>query len=137
MKPGESINSEVYGKLLDKVHQKVSQKGLSLVNKKGPILLHDNARPHVSRITLQKLNELKFETLPHPPYSPNLSPTDFYFFKQLDQFLKKKVFKNEEAIKSAFEDFIGSRDDSFYSNGKSKLPLRWKNCIDSNGSYFK
>ncbi|CEF59577.1 Histone-lysine N-methyltransferase SETMAR [Strongyloides ratti] len=63
-----------------------SQKMLRLetFNRKGPIFLHDNARSHVSRITLQKLNELKFETLFHPPYSPDLSPTDFYFFKQLD-----------------------------------------------------
>ncbi|KOC68215.1 Histone-lysine N-methyltransferase SETMAR [Habropoda laboriosa] len=31
--------------------------------KKGPILLHDNARPHVSQITIRKLNELGYEEL--------------------------------------------------------------------------
>uniref|UniRef100_A0A1I7XI76 Histone-lysine N-methyltransferase SETMAR n=1 Tax=Heterorhabditis bacteriophora TaxID=37862 RepID=A0A1I7XI76_HETBA len=31
---------------------------------KRPILLHDNVRPHVSQMTLQKLNELAYETLP-------------------------------------------------------------------------
>uniref|UniRef100_A0A0K0FDI3 Mariner Mos1 transposase n=1 Tax=Strongyloides venezuelensis TaxID=75913 RepID=A0A0K0FDI3_STRVS len=137
LKHGETINSELCCQLLDKVHQKLSQKRPSLANRKGSILLHDNARSHISRITLQKLNELKYETLPHPPYSPDLAPTDFYFFKQLNQFLKEKVFKNEEAIKYAFEDFIDSRDDSFYSNGINKLPLRWQHCIESNGSYFK
>uniref|UniRef100_A0A0K0EV64 Histone-lysine N-methyltransferase SETMAR (inferred by orthology to a human protein) n=1 Tax=Strongyloides venezuelensis TaxID=75913 RepID=A0A0K0EV64_STRVS len=79
LKPGETINFELYCQLLDKVHQKLSQKRPSLVNRKGPILLHDNARPHISRITFQKLKELKYETLPHPPCSPDLAPTDFYF----------------------------------------------------------
>uniref|UniRef100_A0A0K0FGH8 Histone-lysine N-methyltransferase SETMAR (inferred by orthology to a human protein) n=1 Tax=Strongyloides venezuelensis TaxID=75913 RepID=A0A0K0FGH8_STRVS len=123
LKYGETINFELYCQLLDKVYQKLFQKRPFLVNRKGPIFLHDNARPHISKITLQKLSELKYETLSHPPYSPDLAPTDFYFFKQLDQFLKEKVFKNEEAIKSAFEDFIDSRDGSFYSNGINKTSL--------------
>ena len=44
------------------------------------ILLHDNAQPHVARMTLQKLTDLGCENLPHPPYFLNLSPTDNNFF---------------------------------------------------------
>ncbi|UYV71399.1 SETMAR [Cordylochernes scorpioides] len=54
-----------------------------LVNRKGPILLHDNTIPHVSMITRQKLNELGHGTLDHPPFSPDLSPTDYHFFRHL------------------------------------------------------
>ena len=31
-----------------------------------------------------KLNELDYKVLPHPPYSPDLSPTNFLFFKELN-----------------------------------------------------
>uniref|UniRef100_A0A0K0FS04 Histone-lysine N-methyltransferase SETMAR (inferred by orthology to a human protein) n=1 Tax=Strongyloides venezuelensis TaxID=75913 RepID=A0A0K0FS04_STRVS len=93
----------------------------SLVNRKGPILLHDNTRPHVLKTTLYKLNDLKYETLAHLPYFPDLAPTDFHFFKNLDQFLKDKVFKYEESIKIAFEEFIVSRGANFYANGINKL----------------
>ncbi|KAE9421322.1 hypothetical protein Angca_006525, partial [Angiostrongylus cantonensis] len=48
------------------------------------ILHHDNARPLVAEPALQKLNELDYETLPNPPYSSDLSPTDYHFFKHLD-----------------------------------------------------
>ena len=60
------------------------------VNKRGQILLHDNARPHVSRMKLQKLTDLGYETLPHPPYSPDLSFTQLPFFKYLDTFNAKR-----------------------------------------------
>ena len=39
---------------------------------------------------LLKLNELGYEVLPYLPYSPHLSPTDYHFFKHLDDFLQGK-----------------------------------------------
>uniref|UniRef100_A0A0N5CCE7 HTH_48 domain-containing protein n=1 Tax=Strongyloides papillosus TaxID=174720 RepID=A0A0N5CCE7_STREA len=119
MEPGETINSESY------------------FNRKGPILLHDNAKPHVSKMTLQKLCELGYEILPHPPYSPDLSPTDHHFFKHLNNFLTEKVFRNDEDIKTAFEAFIESRSPDFYVNGINNLVSRWQQCADSNGCYFE
>ncbi|KZC06802.1 Histone-lysine N-methyltransferase SETMAR [Dufourea novaeangliae] len=107
-----------------------------LVNRKGPILLHDNARPHVSRITVQKLNELGYETLPHPSYSPDLSPTDYHLFKHLEMFLREKNFKTPAAAKNAVEEFIASKTPEFYNTGINKLVLRRQKCIESNGSYF-
>ena len=44
----------------------------ALVNKKGPILFQDNAWPPIAWPTLQKLNELSYEVVPHLPYSPDL-----------------------------------------------------------------
>ncbi|GBN02534.1 Histone-lysine N-methyltransferase SETMAR [Araneus ventricosus] len=81
----------------------------ALVNRKGPILLHNNDRSHVAQITLQKLNKLDYEIMPHPPYSPDLSPTEYHFFKHLDHFLKEKVFINQSSVENAFRKFIDSR----------------------------
>uniref|UniRef100_A0A0N5B5G0 HTH_48 domain-containing protein n=1 Tax=Strongyloides papillosus TaxID=174720 RepID=A0A0N5B5G0_STREA len=117
MKPGETITSDFY------------------FNRKGPILLHDNAKPHVSKRTIQKLRELEYETLPHPAYSPDLSPTDFHFFKHLNNFLTKKIFRNDEEAKTAFEAFIECRSPDFYVDGINKLVSRWQRCIDCSGFF--
>ncbi|KAF2349194.1 Transposase type 1 [Trinorchestia longiramus] len=73
----ETINAERYCNDLSVMHARLSEKRPALVNRRGPILLYDNVRPHVARMTVQKLTELGYETLPHPPYSPDLSPTDY------------------------------------------------------------
>ena len=92
LNPSESITSEKFAQQIDEMHQKLQRLQPALVNRKGPILLYDNAQPHVTQSVLQKLNELGYEVLPHPPYSPDLSPTDYHFFKHLDNFLQGKRF---------------------------------------------
>src|SRR6185295_5961685 len=114
LNPGETITAEKYCHELDEMRQKLREKHPALINRRGPILLHDNARPHVSRMTPQKLNELGYETLPHPAYSPDLSPTDYHFFKHFDNFLQEKNFHNQTAAENAFKEFIGSRTPEFY-----------------------
>ena len=62
-----------------------------IVNRCNSLLLHDNAKPHTSRITILKLYKLKFEVMPHPAYSPYLALTDFHFFRNLNNFLVEKI----------------------------------------------
>ena len=47
---------------------KTARPAAALVNRKGPILLHDNARLHVVQPTLQMLNEPLCKVLPHLPF---------------------------------------------------------------------
>lgn len=136
LKSGETMKGETYCAEIDKMHEKLCQKMPALVNRKSPILLHDNATPHTSRLTLQKLNQLQYEVLPHPPYSPDLSPTDFHFFKHLELFIRQKKFTDQTMVEESFRSFIESRDANFYSDGINKLVSRWQRCIDCNGAYF-
>ncbi|KOC63844.1 Histone-lysine N-methyltransferase SETMAR [Habropoda laboriosa] len=114
------------------MHKKLFAKQPSLVNRKGPILLHDNARPHVSQFTIRKIHEFGYETLKHPPYSPDLSPTDYHISIT---FCEKKVFRNKEDAVNTLVEFINSRTPGFYCNGIGTLAKRWKQCIESNGNY--
>ena len=46
------------------------------------ILLHDNARPHVAKIVKKYLETLKWDVLPHPPYSPDIAPSNYWLFRR-------------------------------------------------------
>ena len=106
LQPSYIITAESYCEEIDEMYRKLRQQQPALVNRTGPILLHDNARQHVSQITIRKLNELSVEVLPNPPYFPNLSPTDYQLFKHFDNFLTGRNFANQ--AKTDFVDFIES-----------------------------
>ncbi|GFV91594.1 histone-lysine N-methyltransferase SETMAR [Trichonephila clavipes] len=81
-----TINSEVYCHQLDKLNGALQQKRSKLINRKGVVFHQDNATPHTSLVTRQKLLQLEWDTMPHPPYSPDLAPSDFYLFRSLQIF---------------------------------------------------
>ncbi|KOC63747.1 Histone-lysine N-methyltransferase SETMAR [Habropoda laboriosa] len=118
--------------------QKLQITKLSLVNRKGVmylhdrrkttrIPLHDNAKPHVASTTVQKLHQLNIDVLPNPLYCPDLSPTNFYFFHSLDDFLTEKQFRKDEDIGNAFQQFLSLRDSDFFS----------QKCMEHCESYLK
>ena len=132
----QSITAEVYCNQLEEMHHHLQKMRPALVNRRGPILLHDNARPHVARMTLQKLTDLGYETLPHPPYSPDLSLTDYHLFKHLAAFLSNKTFRSNAEVESFFKDFLASKPKDFYQRGINDLVDRWQRCMAVQGSYF-
>ncbi len=107
------------------MHRKLQEKQPALVNRKGSILLHDNVRPYVARVTQMKLNNLGIEDLPHQACSPDLSCIDFHFCKHLDNFTMNRQFQNHAAVEEAFKEFIKSRDVDFYQKGIYDLISLW------------
>ena len=100
--------SEKYAKQVDELHRKLQHLQPALVNRKGPILFHDNAQLHIAQPRLQKLNKLGYEVCLLLPWSLDLSPTDYHFFKHLNNFLQGKRFHNQQEAENAFQEFTES-----------------------------
>jgi hypothetical protein len=75
-------------------------------------------------------------TLPHQPYSPNLSPCDFRLFGMLKGILKDQEFHShdeiEEAIEMAWNDFTFDEVQSVFHNWMNRF--RW--VIENGGEYI-
>ena len=77
---GNTVNSTTYANLLkNHLRPAIKSKRYGLL-RTGVSLQHDNARPHTSRSTVATIQDLSFECLPHPPYSPDLDASDFHVF---------------------------------------------------------
>ncbi|GFU82615.1 histone-lysine N-methyltransferase SETMAR [Trichonephila clavipes] len=88
LSPNRTISSDVYIEQLTKLNNAVEEKRPELTNRKGIVFHHDNAHhPHTSLVTRQKLLELGWDVLQHPPYSPDLAPSDYFLFRSLQNSL--------------------------------------------------
>jgi histone-lysine N-methyltransferase SETMAR len=124
-----TINADCYCKQLDIVAAKLQGK------QDRVFFLHDNARPHIAKSTCQKLLELGWTVLPHPPYSPDLAPTDYYLFRSLSNHLTEKNFDHEDDLKLDLTNFFSQKSTEFYKRGILSLPKRWQQVLDNNGAY--
>ena len=98
----------------------------SLINR-GRIVFHqDNARPHTSLVTRQKRRKLGWEVLLHPPYSPDLAPSDYHLFLSMANELGSRKLATREYCENWLSEFFDNREASFYKSGIMKLASRWE-----------
>jgi histone-lysine N-methyltransferase SETMAR len=79
--------------------------------------LIDNARPYVAKLVYNKLMEYGWELLPHPPYSPDLAPTDYHLFQSLSNSLREKMFVEESELEEYLATFFKLNPKEFYAKG--------------------
>jgi len=66
---------------------------------KWSFLHHDNVQTHMEAETIEIIQKLKFEFLPHPAYSTDLTPDDHHIFRLLRDALRGCQFANNEEVK--------------------------------------
>ncbi|XP_025263217.1 histone-lysine N-methyltransferase SETMAR-like [Camponotus floridanus] len=136
LRRGETITADKYCEQLTRLDAAIREKRPVLANRKGIIFHHDNARPHVAQQTLRKLQELQWEILQHPPYSPDIAPSDFHLFRSLQNSLNGKNLNSEEAVEKHLTNFFQKKPSFFFKNGIDKLVDRWKTIVEENGDYI-
>ena len=104
---------------------------------RGPLLLQDNAPAHTAQITLAAAVTQNIEILPHPVYSPDLSPCDFHLFPNLKKSIKGKRFETDNDVIDACEEWFLEPPKLFYSDGMHALFKRWEKCIQLAGDYIE
>jgi len=130
---GQTITANHYCQQLDKVQQKLVEKGVYT----SRIFFHqDNARPHTARQTLAKIEELGWTKINQPPYSPDIAPSDYHLFRSMEHFLRGRRFTEDGQVRAALDDFFKSKSTKFYTDGIRSMREKWKKVIDNNGNYF-
>ncbi|EFO95390.1 hypothetical protein CRE_09340 [Caenorhabditis remanei] len=102
---GKNITADYYSSQLQKVKSKLKT---SPLHGHGVHYLHDNAKPHTAKTIKSLLATLHWTVLTHPPYSPDLAPSDYHLFSDMHRSLRK---------------------------GIASLPTKWQTVVDKGGHY--
>ena len=99
---GQTISTEYYSsrlvQLKDILKEKLRGKFTNSV-----LFLHDNAPAHRALATQKELAYLGFHCLDHPPYSPDLAPSNYRLFPGPKKQLEFRHFSSEEEVIAAAE----------------------------------
>ena len=77
LKPNEILNGERYRTQLIRLKRAIVEKRPEYATRHEAIIFHhDNARPDVAIPVKNYLENSGWEVLPHPPYSPDLAPSN-------------------------------------------------------------
>ena len=133
---GQTVNKEYYRQFLQKLRQAVRRKCPNM-QEAGPLILQDNASCHKAELMMDILQRYHWEPLPHPPYSPDLSPPDFDLFPILKESLRGKRFPDIIELTHAVKERIQEINKNHLCTGINKLPDRWRKAIEKEGDYIE
>lgn len=130
------LTGDIYCSQFVRSKEAVQQKCPQSANRRRVTFQHDNARPHSYLATRQKLVEFFWDVLPHPPYSPDLAPSDYHLCRSLKQSSAEKTFEKLDCIRNHLDQFFDSREPTFWEKGILDLSARWAKVIEQNDTYL-
>ena len=98
-----TITGAYYANLLDQLRTVIREKCLSKLSK-GILLQQDNARVHTCKIAMDAFERNGYELIPHPAYSLDLAPSDYFLFPNLKKDILGCHFRSNEEVVAAVEE---------------------------------
>jgi len=134
--PGMTVNADFYCDVLRRLRESVQRKRPQKWQNQNLIIHHDNAPAHRSFNVSQFLAK-NMTVIPHPPYSPNLAPCDFFLFPKLKLRMKGRTFDTTEEIQEELQRVLDTIPKKDFQGCFQAWQKRWYHCIRAKGEYFE
>ena len=131
-----TITGVYYANLLDQLRTAIREKQRGTLSK-GVLLQQDNARVHTCKVAMDAIERNGYELIPHPAYSPDLAPSDFFLSPNLKKRISVDFISGLMKVVTAVEEWVNGKDSDFFSNGLMALEHRWSKCITLEGNYIE
>jgi len=130
---GQNVNAEFYCKVLRRLKEDIRRKRPELWCA-GNWLLHDDNTSSIRALaTRDFLTHKGIITLPHPPYSPDLAPCDFFLFPKMKLQLKGRRFDRVEEFRWETQNVLGALREQDFQHAFQQWQRRWDRCVAAQG----
>ena len=135
---GSTLNAAAYVEVLKRLLQRIRRVRPQYSEPEATwFLLHDNARPHTAAVVQQLLAKRGVASLAHPPYSPDLSPPDYFLIPRLKICLKGKRFSDIDDIQRNVKIELKKIPQEDFARCFNDLYACSKKCVNLKGDYFE
>ena len=97
-----TITGVHYANLLDQLITAIREKRRGKLST-NVLLQQDNARVLTCEVAMDAVEPNGYELIPHPAYSPDLVPSDFFLFLNLKKDIRGLHFRSDEEVVTAVE----------------------------------
>ncbi len=141
---GQTIDSDFWIEVVKRLKESIRRKrpimwkgGFDSQTDRDFILHMDNAPVHVSVPSLAFYGECDVNLLPHPAYSPDLAPCDFWAFPSVKSKLRGRRFRNIEELQTKIRNILRRTPKEEFEQALYDMPVRWSKCVSAAGEYFE
>jgi len=133
--PRQTVNQTFYREVLEKLRKRVARVRPGIA--RTWMLHYDNAPCHTAVSINEFLAEKGIPVFPHPPYSPDLSPCDFFLFPRLKNHLKGRHFGTVDNIQKSVTDELKGIPAEAFQHCYEQWKQRLRRCVAAQGNYFE
>lgn len=135
--PGQTVNQHYYLQVLKRLRESIRKKRTNLWLSGDWFFHHDNAPAHTALSVKQFLTKNGMTPIDHPPYSPDLAPSDFFLFPRLKRNMKGQRFTTVEEVKQNSLHELKAIPVDEFTNCFEQWKKRLQKCITVDGNYFE
>ena len=133
---GQTVNAAFYIEVWKRLWVNVRRKRPDQWRNNTWLLHHDNVPAHAALLIRQFLTDNNMTVVPHPPYSPDLAPSDFFLFPKPKMKFKERIFLTEE-IQAESQAVLHMLQENDFQECFKNWQRRWDHCQASDGDYFE
>jgi len=134
---GQTVTKEYYEGVFCRLRNAVRRKRSDLWAAETWQLQHDNAPAHSSQLIQSFLAKHNIPLIRQAPYSPDMSPCDFWLFPKLKMPLKGTRFESREDIMQNATAQLYMIPQEAFQKYFQQWQDRWKKCLHYQGDYFE
>ncbi len=137
---GDTMDSPMYRQILRNLRESVRRKRPALWrNRRTQFWLqHDGAGPHRAQIMLDYYRDNNIQLVPHPPYSPDITPLDFFLFARLKRHMRGRRFQDLDILRQTIDQELGSIPQAEFTHAmEESWRKRLNKCVLKRGDYFE
>jgi histone-lysine N-methyltransferase SETMAR len=133
----QTVNAEFYCNVLRRLRGDIRRKQPEMWCAGNWLLHDDNVPSHRSLVTREFLAHKGIITLPHPPYSSDLAPSDFFLLPKMKLQLKGRRFDRVEEIQRESQNVLGTLREQDFQHMFQQWQWCWDQCVTAQGDYFE